>query len=129
MMRLAAGALAILLAAGPSQDAAKIDALIKNLDHPDWVEQAKAAKDLAAIGRPGFDALRDAASGPAGGRARGAGDSGFRAGGDRSRLGDVHLQQPQARRLRVRAPALSGVREDEEVRVRLFREVLALLGA
>src|ERR1043166_5387605 len=61
MRRLAAGALAILLAAGPSQDAAKIDALIKNLDHPDWVEQAKAAKDLAAIGRPAFDALGAAA--------------------------------------------------------------------
>jgi hypothetical protein len=58
-MRLTAAALAVLLGTG-SQDAARMNELVKKLDSPDWVEQAQAAKDLAKIGRPALDALRPA---------------------------------------------------------------------
>jgi hypothetical protein len=57
MMRLAVGALAAFLAAGP-QDSAQIAALVKKLDSPDWVEQAQAAKELAKIGQPALGSLR-----------------------------------------------------------------------
>jgi hypothetical protein len=50
MIRLAC--LAIALACVPAQDRAKIDALVQKLSDPDWVEQAKAAKELSLIGKP-----------------------------------------------------------------------------
>ncbi len=57
MMRLALASLLLLPVAGP-QDAAQINALVKKLDSPDWVEQAQAAKDLAKIGQPALGSLR-----------------------------------------------------------------------
>lgn len=59
MLKLAMAAVLLVLAEA-GQDAARINGLIQKLDDPDWVEQAKAAKELAAIGRPVFDALRQA---------------------------------------------------------------------
>ena len=57
MMKVALSAV-LLLGIGRSQDSAQINALIKKLDSPDWVEQAQAAKDLAKIGQPALGALR-----------------------------------------------------------------------
>lgn len=57
----AALAAVLLLAADVPQDAARITGLVGKLDDPDWVEQARAAKELATIGRPVFDSLRAAA--------------------------------------------------------------------
>ena len=57
MMRAALAALIVIAHAG-TQDQAKIDALVKKLDSPDWVEQAQAAKELAKIGKPVLGALR-----------------------------------------------------------------------
>lgn len=57
MMRAAVAALLVISGAG-MQDQAKIDALVKKLDAPDWVEQAQAAKELAKIGKPALGALR-----------------------------------------------------------------------
>lgn len=56
MMKIAMAALGALLAAG-SQDAAKIQGLVKQLGAEDWVEQARAAKDLVQIGKPAIDLL------------------------------------------------------------------------
>jgi hypothetical protein len=39
------------------QDAATIKGLIQQLEADDWVDQAKAAKELARIGKPALDAL------------------------------------------------------------------------
>jgi hypothetical protein len=61
MMRTGWAALAILLAGGP-QDAARIQALVKQLDSADWVDQAKAAKELVSIGRPALTALSSVSS-------------------------------------------------------------------
>jgi hypothetical protein len=57
MMRAALAALILLPGAG-TQDKAQIDALVKKLDSPDWVEQAQAAKELARIGQPVVGSLR-----------------------------------------------------------------------
>ena len=57
MMRAALAALIVITGAG-TQDQAKIDALVKKLDAPDWVEQAQAAKELAKIGKPVLGTLR-----------------------------------------------------------------------
>jgi hypothetical protein len=57
MMKLALGAV-LLLGIGRDQDSAQIQALVKKLDSPDWVEQAQAAKDLAKIGQPVLGSLR-----------------------------------------------------------------------
>lgn len=58
----AAAAAALLMATGSTgpQDAAKISALVKQLSSEDWVEQARAAKELAGIGRPALEAVTDA---------------------------------------------------------------------
>ena len=69
MIRIVWGALALVLlaltegrearvegAVGP-QDKAKIQVLVKQLDSADWVEQARAAKELASIGKPSLEAL------------------------------------------------------------------------
>lgn len=55
--------MAALLVPGPTgpQDATRISALVKQLSADDWVEQAKAAKELAGFGRPALDAVTDAA--------------------------------------------------------------------
>ena len=60
MMKTVLGA-SLLVLMGASQDTARIDTLIRQLDDPDWVEQARAAKELATIGVPAFDALGKAA--------------------------------------------------------------------
>jgi hypothetical protein len=57
MLRLALASVLMITSAG-SQDAAQINALVKKLDSPDWVEQAQAAKDLAKIGQPVLGSLR-----------------------------------------------------------------------
>jgi hypothetical protein len=49
----------VLPAAG--QDPGRISRLLEKLDDPDWVEQARAAKELSAIGQPVVDSLRQAA--------------------------------------------------------------------
>ena len=52
--------LAFLLLAAPGsgpQDAAAIRALVTQLSAEDWVDQAKAAKELARIGAPALDHL------------------------------------------------------------------------
>jgi hypothetical protein len=43
--------------AGAGQDAARINSLIQGLSHEDWVEQARAAKELAQIGKPASNAV------------------------------------------------------------------------
>ncbi len=55
--------MAALLVPGSSgpQDAAKISGLVKQLSAEDWVEQARAAQELARIGRPALNAVTDAA--------------------------------------------------------------------
>lgn len=60
MMRIALAALVLLPSARP-QDAAKVAGLVKQLGTDDWVEQAKAAKDLAQMGKPALEALGKAA--------------------------------------------------------------------
>lgn len=60
MTKLALAALTLLLAAGP-QDAAKIGVLVKQLEAEDWVDQAKAAKELVLVGKPALEALGKAA--------------------------------------------------------------------
>jgi len=59
-MLKSAMAAVLLVLAGAGQDQAKINGLVQRLDDPDWVEQAKAAKDLVAMGRTVFDGLRSA---------------------------------------------------------------------
>src|SRR5438876_8388357 len=61
MIRIAGAALAILLAAGP-QDTARIQGLVKQLDSVDWVDQAKAAKELVSAGKPALEALSKVSS-------------------------------------------------------------------
>jgi hypothetical protein len=60
MLKTVLGASLVVLL-GTSQDAARIDALVRQLEDTDWVEQAKAAKELAGIGTAAFDALGKAA--------------------------------------------------------------------
>ncbi len=57
-MRTLVSVIAILIGAGSSQDAARTADLIKKLDSEDWVEQARAAKDLVKLGPPVLEALR-----------------------------------------------------------------------
>jgi hypothetical protein len=63
MMRMMAAVAALALAGGGEgpQDAAKISALVKQLSAEDWIDQARAAKELAGIGRPALEAVTDAA--------------------------------------------------------------------
>jgi hypothetical protein len=67
MMKAGLAACVVVLLGG-SQDAARIDQLVRQLEDPDWIEQAKAAKELTAIGSQAFDALGRAAQGQSGSR-------------------------------------------------------------
>jgi hypothetical protein len=67
MMKTALAACAVVFLGGP-QDAARIDQLVRQLEDPDWIEQAKAAKELSTFGIPAIDALGRTAPGPSGAR-------------------------------------------------------------
>lgn len=54
---LLASAAAMPSLRGKRQDASTIKSLIQQLEAEDWVDQAKAAKELARIGKPALDAL------------------------------------------------------------------------
>lgn len=56
IIRLFAALLLALPPGGP-QDAATIRGLVTQLSAEDWVDQAKAAKELARIGKPALDQL------------------------------------------------------------------------
>lgn len=56
MIRLILASLVVMLGAGP-QDPSRIADLVRKLDSADWVEQAQAAKGLAAIGKPALEPL------------------------------------------------------------------------
>ena len=60
MTKIAMAALALLLAAD-AQDSTRIAGLVLQLGADDWVDQAKAAKELVGIGKPALEALGKAA--------------------------------------------------------------------
>lgn len=61
MIRIALAA-ALLVPGSPGpQDAARIPVLVKQLSDNDWLEQARAAKELVQIGGPALNAVADAA--------------------------------------------------------------------